>query len=85
MYRSVTYFYFPSEIGGPPVESEDWGGSVGSLRQKNGMKRKGVECLCRGVIIILDLGSMLVKEESEHMREEQSKGGETVAYRIQWN
>lgn len=85
VYMSVTYFYFLSETGRPPMESEDWGGRVGSLRQKNGMKQKGVECLCRGVIIILDLGSMLVKEETEHMRQEQSKGGEIVACRIKWS
>ena len=37
------------------------------------MKLKGVECLCRGVIIIMDLISKLVKEGSEDMREEGSK------------
>lgn len=36
------------------------------------MRLNGVEWLCRGVITILDLGSVLVKEKSKDMREEKN-------------
>lgn len=42
------------------------------MKKENVMKLKRVECLWRGVIIIMDLGSMLVKEESEHKKEERN-------------
>lgn len=40
--------------------------------RENGMKLKGVEYLCRGVIIIMDFVSKLVEEGSEDVREERN-------------